>query len=127
MVSHAHRHADEIAGRAARWLAQGADCNVALPYPAVLATLCLALACVSTEEPTPPPAAMHIGTVLPFSGSRAASGAALESALRLAIDEVNQAGGLGGRPLWLDVEDSHSDEARATANALALILNKPMP
>jgi branched-chain amino acid transport system substrate-binding protein len=123
MLSHAHKPAVDPATSAGRT----GDRHPTFPWPAVLATLCLALACVSTAEPAPPPAAIHLGTVLPFSGARAASGAALESALRLAIDEVNQAGGLGGRPLWLDVEDSHSDETRATANALALILNKPMP
>jgi ABC-type branched-subunit amino acid transport system substrate-binding protein len=94
---------------------------------AAAAVLCLAAACVATTEHAPPSEAIHLGSVLPFSGARAASGAAMESALRLAIDQVNRAGGLGGRPLWLDVADSHSDEARATANALALIGAEPMP
>lgn len=77
--------------------------------------------CISTSEPSAPENAIRIGALLPFSGARAASGVPLEGALRLAIDEVNDAGGLGGRPLWLDISDSHSDDARGTANALALI------
>lgn len=94
---------------------------------AVIGALCLAgPACVSTSEPSPPPDAIHVGTVLPFSGPRAASGVALESALRLAIDQVNQVG-LGGRPLWLDVADSHSDDVRGSTNALELINRLPMP
>jgi branched-chain amino acid transport system substrate-binding protein len=92
----------------------------------VLAIGCLlAMAgCISTKEPAPDPNAIRIGTVLPFSGTRAASGVPLEAALRLAIDDVNAAGGLGGRPLWLDSADSHSDENRGTANALDLIENR---
>jgi ABC-type branched-subunit amino acid transport system substrate-binding protein len=89
---------------------------------AVEALMGLAISgCVSTSEPSAPDNAIRIGALLPFSGSRAASGVPLEGALRLAIDEVNDAGGLGGRPLWLDISDSHSDDARGTANALALI------
>lgn len=83
--------------------------------------------CVSSEVPAPADDAIHIGTVLPFSGERAAAGVALESALELAIGAVNRAGGLGGRPLWLDVEDSHSDDARGTENARRLIGSTPMP
>jgi ABC-type branched-subunit amino acid transport system substrate-binding protein len=94
---------------------------------AVIGALCLAsTACVSTNQPSAPPEAIHVGTVLPFSGSRASSGVPLESALRLAIDQVNQVG-LGGRPLWLDVADSHSDDVRGSANALELINSVPMP
>jgi ABC-type branched-subunit amino acid transport system substrate-binding protein len=92
----------------------------------VVAGLTMA-ACVSTHEEGAPADALHIGTVLPFSGARAASGAALESAMRLAIAEVNDAGGLAGRKLWLDVEDSHSDDARGIANASALIGSKAVP
>src|SRR5664279_2834418 len=69
----------------------------------------LFIECVSAHKETAPPDAIRIGTVLPFSGERAASGVALETAMRLAIDIVNSAQGLGGRQLWLDVRDSHSD------------------
>ncbi len=82
---------------------------------------CSSAACISTEEPRPADDAIRIATVLPFSGVRAASGVPLEAALRLAIDEVNAAGGLAGRDLWLDVADSHSDDLRGTENATKLI------
>lgn len=84
-------------------------------------------ACMSTDQSAPPANALHIGAVLPFSGERAASGVPLEAALRLAIEDVNAAGGLGGRPLWLDVADSHSDDLRGTANALKLIEDNALP
>jgi neutral amino acid transport system substrate-binding protein len=83
-------------------------------------------ACVSNSQPSAPANAIRIGTVLPFSGERAASGVELETALRLAIDVVNSAGGLNGRPLWLEVRDSHSDDVRGTANALEIINDDPI-
>jgi neutral amino acid transport system substrate-binding protein len=83
--------------------------------------------CVSTDVPAPAENALHLGTVLPFSGDRAASGVALESALQLAIGAVNRAGGLGGQPLWLDVQDSHSDDERGRDNAVRLINSTRMP
>ena len=85
------------------------------------------LGCVSSQESTPPSNALRIGTVLPFSGDRATSGAPLEAALRLAVAEVNAAGGLAGRPLWLDIADSHSDDLRGTDNAINMIENNEIP
>lgn len=103
--------------------------NGTAAYTRALAIGCLLAmtACFSTKEPTPSPNAIRIGTVLPFSGPRAASGVPLEAALRMAIDDVNAAGGLGGRPLWLDIADSHSDDDLGTANALNLIENRGIP
>jgi ABC-type branched-subunit amino acid transport system substrate-binding protein len=93
---------------------------------AFVAWFCLP-ACISTNQPSPDDNALRIGTVLPFSGVRAASGVPLEAALRLAVDDVNAAGGLAGRRLWLDVADSHSDDVRGTANAVKLIENNQIP
>jgi len=106
--------------RAQRWCPTVA--GMALGW-ALLSTL----ACVSSREPSMPANAIRVGTVLPFSGERAASGVALEAALRLAIEVVNSAGGLDGRPLWLEVRDSHSDDARGTSNALEIINDDPIP
>lgn len=93
--------------------------------------LCLGLpgvvGCVSTNETSVPSDAIRIGAVLPFSGERASSGVALETAMRLAVEIVNSAQALAGRQLWLDVRDSHSDDARGTANALDLINGGGIP
>jgi ABC-type branched-subunit amino acid transport system substrate-binding protein len=110
-------------GTAARMVLASARGSRALPFASLGMLLC---ACVANQELVAPADAIHIGTVLPFSGDRAASGVALESAMRLAVDQVNQAG-FDRRPLWLDVRDSHSDDVRGTANALALIDSVPMP
>ena len=41
--------------------------------------------------------------------------------MRLAIDLVNSAGGLAGRPLALEVRDSHSDDERGTQETKDLL------
>jgi ABC-type branched-subunit amino acid transport system substrate-binding protein len=89
--------------------------------------LVAAVGCVSPHAPAEPSNAIRVATVLPFSGERAASGVALETAMRLAIDAVNSAGGLAGQALWLDVRDSHSDDSLGTANALDLIGEQDTP
>jgi ABC-type branched-subunit amino acid transport system substrate-binding protein len=89
-----------------------------------LACLCCT-ACVSAREHTQPPNAIRLGTTLPFSGERAASGVALERALRLAVDKVNLTGRLP--PLTLDVRDSHSDDTLGTARTLDLLDNEKIP
>lgn len=100
--------------------------RVPISFP-LTQVLFLASACVSTDEAAAPSDAIHIGTVLPFSGERASSGVALESAMRLAVDTVNAGKGFSGQSLWLDLGDSHSDDTRGTANALALLDQGTMP
>jgi len=84
------------------------------------------MACVSTQDRADPTDAIHIGTTLPFSGERAASGVALERALRLAIDTVNAANVLP-MPLAIEVRDSHSDDAQGTAATLELLDGGSIP
>ncbi len=66
----------------------------------------------SQDDPAPPKDAIVIGAALPFSGPKASTGISLERALMLAIEDVNAAGGVGGRPLYLEVRDSNSGSDR---------------
>jgi len=59
-----------------------------------------------------------IGAVHALSGPLATSEAPLVAALKLAVHEINQGGGLLGRPVELRIEDTLSD-ARVTAGAAA--------
>jgi neutral amino acid transport system substrate-binding protein len=97
-------------------------------WPAI-AVLAASWGCVGAQDRTEPADAIRVGTTLPFSGERAASGVALERALRLAIDVVNQeAGGLAGRPLALEVRDSHSaDDDRGTMATLEMLSAGNLP
>jgi len=63
-----------------------------------------------------------IGAVLPFSGSEAHSGAQCLNGAGMAVEEINESGGvLGGRPIELVVEDSETDPQRALERTRKLV------
>jgi ABC-type branched-subunit amino acid transport system substrate-binding protein len=80
----------------------------------------LSASCSSTA-PDDPENAITIGALLPFSGSESAIGRNLEQAMLLAVEDVNAAGGLGGRPFDLVSRDSHSSPERGLDQLLSLI------
>jgi branched-chain amino acid transport system substrate-binding protein len=69
--------------------------------------------------PTGPP--MTIGLIAPLSGSSAASGEAIQRGMLLAIAEVNQDGGVLGRPLALAVRDVPNDPPAGVAALRELV------
>lgn len=70
-------------------------------------------------QPGPPP--LLVGMSLPLSGPDAVVGQGLQHGARLAVQRVNAAGGVGGRPLALQVLDDQGDAGRAAANARQLL------
>jgi branched-chain amino acid transport system substrate-binding protein len=62
-----------------------------------------------------------LGMLAPFSGSEAAFGPYMENGAQMAIDEINEAGGVLGRDLELVTEDDACDATSATAAANKLI------
>jgi branched-chain amino acid transport system substrate-binding protein len=63
-------------------------------------------------------APVKIAMLVPMSGSNAPSGAFMKNGAQLAVDEINQAGGvLKGRQLQLMVEDDACDAQQAVASA----------
>lgn len=58
-----------------------------------------------------------IGVSGPLTGPNAEYGAAWKRGFDLALDDINGAGGIGGRPLAYDFEDSQSDPRQAVAVA----------
>ncbi|HLV65585.1 MAG TPA: ABC transporter substrate-binding protein [Polyangiaceae bacterium] len=73
------------------------------------------------EEREIPADAIKVGAVLPFTGKEAAIGRNLEQALLLAVKDVNEAGGVRGRPLHLVTRDSNSGSARGLDALLELL------
>lgn len=73
--------------------------------------------------PTPPTEdeILKIGTVLPLTGGLAAFGPDGERAARLAVKEINAAGGVLGEPVELYTADSRTDAAAGRDAATALI------
>lgn len=68
----------------------------------------------SEDEPAPPEVqverpgegTLHVGTLLPLTGTAAAVGAATEAAVRLAVADIDAAGGFGGEPVTLTTADA---------------------
>ena len=67
------------------------------------------------------PAPIPVGLVAALSGQSAASGEAITRGLAVAIDEINQAGGVLGRPLVLVRRDDESNPGKGIAAARELI------
>lgn len=71
-------------------------------------------------DPLPP---IRIGVLHSLSGTMAASERPLVDAVRLAVEEINAAGGVLGRPVALVVADGRSDEGVFAAEAERLIVS----
>ncbi|HEY8927418.1 MAG TPA: ABC transporter substrate-binding protein [Polyangia bacterium] len=72
--------------------------------------------CLGSDSPAAEDG-IHIGALLPYTGDLAASGPSLERGITLAVEAANRAGGVAGRPLIIDVEDTHSSIDRGHASA----------
>ncbi|MGK3964692.1 ABC transporter substrate-binding protein [Sorangium sp. So ce118] len=81
----------------------------------------LASVSCSPTAPVHPENAVILGALLPFSGSESAIGRNLEQAMLLAIEDLNAAGGLDGRPFDIVSRDSHSSLDRGLDQLLALL------
>ncbi|WP_437837835.1 ABC transporter substrate-binding protein [Sorangium sp. So ce1153] len=97
--------------RRVRWLETGLVVGLASLFSASCAP----------EEPHHPENAIVLGTLLPFSGSESAIGRNLEQAMLLAVQDLNAAGGLDGRPFHLRTRDSHSSSERGLEGLLELL------
>ncbi|CAN7159296.1 ABC transporter substrate-binding protein [Variovorax sp. LjRoot290] len=78
----------------------------------------LALACIATVGHAQQ-GKLKVGLMLPFSGTYAALGAAIENGFKLRVEE--QGGKLGGREIEYIKVDDESDPAKATDNVNKLI------
>lgn len=68
-----------------------------------------------------------IGAILPLSGDTGAVGVPIRNAATLAVKEINEKGGINGRPLQLEVKDSGCDARMAVNATLELIDNWHVP
>ncbi len=70
---------------------------------------------------------LTLGTLLPLSGGLAGEGPAMENGVRLAVDEINEAGGIGGRLLRVLACDSgtNPDIAERAAQHLVDVAGVP--
>ncbi|MEB3274970.1 MAG: ABC transporter substrate-binding protein, partial [Prochlorothrix sp.] len=96
--------------------------------------LALSLGLVACAPPTPPPdtptpgsdseagqsgqessKSLKIGTLLPLTGDLAQYGGPMQDGAMLALEQINQCGGVQGQPLALVTEDSQTEPSRGAA------------
>ena len=83
-------------------------------------TLGLLVICVLLVFMSCSPAKLKIGAFLSLTGATSAYGVSAANAINMAADELNQAGGVKGTLVALEIEDDHSntDEVPGTVNHL---------
>ncbi|MGY0196765.1 ABC transporter substrate-binding protein [Leptothrix sp. BB-4] len=89
---------------------------LALAAASACASLCVGLAALPAQAQT---AKLKVGLMLPYTGTFAALGTAIENGFRLHVSE--QGGKLGGREVEFFKVDDESDPAKATDNVNKLI------
>jgi branched-chain amino acid transport system substrate-binding protein len=67
---------------------------------------------------------IKLGTVIGLSGAGASYGASIQQGLDMAIREINDAGGINGRKITLDVADDASDPAQSVIALQRLVNDK---
>src|SRR5215213_829164 len=83
------------------------------------------VACSSDPEPTPGTTeAIEIGSLVALTGDLAGSGKDNTEAAALAVEQINAAGGVLGRPLKLIVEDDKTTVEGARTGYTTLINKK---
>jgi len=88
----------------------------------LLGAFCIALAAAWPLAQAQTPEPIVVGSILDETGGLEMYGAAMVDATRLAVDHINAAGGVLGRPLKLVAYDAQSDNAKYTAYANQLAL-----
>jgi branched-chain amino acid transport system substrate-binding protein len=84
----------------------------------ILTILALLLAaCVQVEEEKP----YKFGAVLSLTGPQAFYGEFAKGGIELAVEDLNKAGGINGRPVQIIYEDTASDKTKAVTAAQKLI------
>ena len=74
-----------------------------------------------TPPPAPGPQALRLGLLLPFTGDLSDFGPAHENAARLAVKEINAAGGVLGQPIEIVTGDTGTDPSQGVSEATRLV------
>src|SRR5664279_4555315 len=100
-------------------LASSVALFVAVIFAVLLSTSSIAAQDATAEAATGDP--ILIGVSGPLAGANAQYGAQWKKGFDLALEEINGAGGVGGRPLAYDFEDSQSDPTQSVVVAQKFI------
>ena len=100
-------------------IASGAVLTIAAHRALVTRALVTRALAAGAQQHSAPPSNPHMGALFPLSGADALIGDEASRGVQLALDAVNQAGGIAGRPLGLAVADAvGQNEAESIARAL---------
>ena len=88
---------------------------------AMVLTLVAAMACGDDEEATPTAAPLKIGQLNSFTGDLSDFGAAHRDSAQLAIDHINQAGGVQGTIVTIVARDTATNPTQGVDSARALV------
>ena len=91
---------------------------ILLSIVVVLAILCFAY---FSSRSSLPADANHIAFVGPMSGDGEAAGRMMSQAVQMLVDEINEDGGVNGRPVVVDVYDDQNDQTIAAAKAREIV------
>jgi branched-chain amino acid transport system substrate-binding protein len=89
----------------------------------LLSAFCLLLSCNPSKEDD----TVKIGAILGLSGNGSAPGQYTLNGIQIAIDEQNEKGGLLGKKIILDVQDSKGEPKEALILAKNLLASKEVP
>jgi len=91
--------------------------------PVLTAVLALALAAAAHAQQPP----VKIGAILPLTGSGASYGVWMKGGAEMATEEINAAGGIGGRKLEVIYEDHAADASKAVNGMRRLVEVEKVP
>jgi ABC-type branched-subunit amino acid transport system substrate-binding protein len=91
--------------------------------PVLTAVLALALAPAAHAQQPP----IKIGAILPLTGSGASYGVWMKGGAEMATEEINAAGGIGGRKLEVIYEDHAADASKAVNGMRRLVEVEKVP
>ena len=80
-----------------------------------------AAALVGRAARTPQPEALRIGVLTPLTGGGAVYGTTMSRMYTLVADEINKAGGIGGKPIQLFTEDDQTNPDAGVRGARKLV------
>ncbi len=84
-------------------------------FPAILTAAC------GESITSPLEGGLKIGTLIPLTGDLSSLGQPMPEVIELAVDTVNQCGGVNGKPVTLVIEDSQTNPAVAAVAMTKLI------
>jgi branched-chain amino acid transport system substrate-binding protein len=90
----------------------------------IWAPLALSLALIGQARAQALPDTIKLGMLFSLTGGNAANGVSGVAGTKLAVEEINKAGGIAGKQIVMVISDDQTDSAKAVSEALRLAANE---